>query len=339
MKPAFSVSLMKIELENVNAIDSMVVGDDRKIYLGLSCNPPKYLLASLDPADHSVEDCGVKFNFNKLHNSLIKTTDGKIYGGTWSWIKIHDNECRYSDFEGGHLFCYDPANKLTTDLGRLFRHEQIFALALDPKEEYLYGITFPLKRFFSFHLSEQTLEDIIELKGPIGDTTSHQIACDNRGNVWGTQADGTFFKYEAEEKKFIETSLRLPEKEYHVDSIVMDKERNLLFGGTVQNGLLFSLDPDKESLRIITKAGSQDRLPAIAIDKDGIIFGATGSTIASYFMYDPNTDTHIDFGPIKAEIENITAFRIHSIAIDHEGTLFFGESDRYPYLYICTREK
>ena len=56
-------------------------------------------------------------------------------------------------------------------------------------------------------------------------------------------------------------------------------------------------------------------------------------------MYDPNTDTHIDFGPIKAEIENITAFRIHSIAIDHEGTLSFGESDRYPYLYICTREK
>lgn len=116
-----------------------------------------------------------------------------------------------------------------------------------------------------------------------------------------------------------------------------DEKTNLLYGETVQNGILFVLNPEKEVLKAIGKAGTQARLPALSIDNKGIIFGATGSTIASYFMYDPKVDKLIDFGPIKDETDNITAYRIHYMAINSNGTLFFGESDRYPYLYICKR--
>lgn len=339
MIPSLNVTVVKIQLEHVNAIDSMVIGCDQKVYLGLSCNPPLYLLATYQPYSHRIEDCGVRFNSNKIHNSLVRTKDGKMYGGTWSWIKVHDQECRYSDFEGGHLFCYDPANKSITDLGMPFLHEQIFALTIDPHERILYGITFPMKRFFSFDIAAGELEDIVELKGPLGDTTSHQITCDNEGNVWGSQANGYLFQYDPKKRKFMETSIRLPEGEFHIDSIVRDDSTNLLYGGTVQNGILFILNPTKKILKSIGKAGTQGRLPAIAIDRDGVVFGATGSTIASYFMYDPTDDGLCDFGPIKDEVNDVTAYRIHSMAINHEETLFFGESDRYPYLYVCKRKK
>ena len=339
MIQSFKVSVLKITLENVNAIDSMVVGSDRNVYLGLSCSPPRYLLASYQPHNQRIEDCGVYFNSNKIHNSLVLTKNGKLYGGTWSWIKVHDNECRYSDFEGGHLFCYDVKEKSLTDLGTPFRHEQIFALTIDPNETALYGISFPMKRFFSFQIATKEFKDIVELKGPLGDTTSHQIVCDNEGNVWGSQANGYLFQYNPKTGNFIETAIRLPKGEFHVDSIVRDDKTNLLYGGTVQNGILFVLNPTKKVLRTIGKAGTQGRLPAIAIDQEGYIFGATGSTIASYFVYNPRNDSIFDFGPIENEAKNITAYRIHSMAINAEGTLFFGESDRYPFLYVCKREE
>ncbi len=72
------------------------------------------------------------------------------------------------------------------------------------------------------------------------------------------------------------------------------KKTNLLYGRTVQNGILFVLNPGKEALKVIGKAGTQTRLPAINIDNEGFIFGATESTVASYFMYDPKIDKLVD---------------------------------------------
>jgi hypothetical protein len=337
MNTMFDTSLIHLTLEYVNAIDSMVkVGD--KIYLGLSCMPPQYLLASYDPLNSAIEDCGVRFNANKLHNALVSTQDGKLYGGTWSWIKVSDKDCRYSDFEGGHLFCYDTHTETTNDLGALYHHEQIFALVIDPDEEVLYGITYPLKRFFSFNIKTSEFRDIMEIKGAIGDMTSHQIVCDHEGNVWGSQGNGYLFKYHAKAGKYTETSIRLPQGEFNIDYIIRDDETNLLYGGTAQNALFFSFDPFKENLRIIGKAGPQFRMPALDIGRDGVIFGATGSTEASCFLYDPETDQLKDLGFIRDESKDITAFRIHSMVIDEEGNLYFGESDRLPYLFICKKK-
>jgi hypothetical protein len=337
MSSIFDTSLIQLTLEHVNGIDSMVkVGD--KIYLGLSCMPPKYLLASYNLLNGAIEDCGVRFNSNKLHNALVSKQDGKMYGGTWSWIKVSDKDCCYSDFEGGHLFCYDPHTKTTEDFGALYDHEQIFALVIDPAEEVLYGITYPLKRFFSFNIKTNEFNDITEIKGALGDMTSHQIVCDHDGNVWGSQGNGYFFKYQAKAGKYTETSIRLPEGEFNIDYIIRDDQTNMLYGGTAQSALFFSFDPFKENLRIIGKAGPQFRMPALGIDRDGIILGATGSTEVSCFLYDPKTNQLKDLGLIRDESKDITAYRMHSMVIDKEGNLYFGESDRLPYLFICKRK-
>jgi len=90
------------------------------------------------------------------HNSLL--------GCTSTYDDLFDDEP--ADYEGGHLFSFDPETGLLEDFGIMAANEGINCIAVDTVRGMIYGVTYPAGHLFSFDLKHKTVRDFGEVMTP-----------------------------------------------------------------------------------------------------------------------------------------------------------------------------
>jgi hypothetical protein len=83
------------------------------------------------------------------------------------------------------------------------------------------------------------------------------------------------------------------------------------------------------------------RFPALALDRNGVLFGAGGMNGQTQLIrWDPRTDRIEDFGRLADERTGLVPARVHEIAVDDRERVFLGENDnhtRASYLWSVER--
>ena len=371
---AMQCRMKEVHVGNSSAVVALVTGGDGKIYGGVTGRDR--LAFRLDPETDTIEDLGlVVAGHHKIHHSIGKGPDGKVYLGTGHRYSDVMPDYVYQDYEGGRLIEYDPASGTFTDLGVRIPNEGTFCMAVDAERGRVYGVTYPSNRFWTYDIGTKKGED----KGHIGPHLTHSIAVDADGNVWGSYGYGRLFKYDLAEDRVLKTRITLPGEGQNLDSIVL-APNGLLYGGTgdwarvgyEQGGYVFVLDPKEGRTRYLGKPAVEGRIPAMALGTDGkTVYGCTGSTEASVFVLDIESEDLTSLGfivvpwdempaearakqaegqPVGAGAETRrrrrqsresdalgghVAYRIHMMTVGLDGTLYCGETDKDPYLYIC----
>lgn len=166
------------------------------------------------------------------------------------------------------------------------------------------------------------------------------IICDNAGNVWGSRDQGFFFKYDVKQDKLMDTPIEMPLMigtedaiitEISVDSLTKDSS-GMIYGGTTSDGYLFRLNPATGEVICFGKPLRQQRIRALAMGRDGMVYGVGGedSGISKLFRYNPKNGDMRELGVIHER--GWTVYRIDTIAIGSDGTLYLGESSRISHL-------
>jgi outer membrane protein assembly factor BamB len=166
------------------------------------------------------------------------------------------------------------------------------------------------------------------------------IICDNQGNVWGSRDQGLFFKYDVGEDKLVDTPIEMPLMigtedaiitEISVDSLAKDGS-GMIYGGTYSDGYLFRLNPTTGEVICFGKPIRQQRIRALAVGRDGLVYGVGGEDagISKLFRFNPITGDMRELGVIHER--GWTAYRIDTIVIGADGTLYLGESSRISHL-------
>ncbi len=166
------------------------------------------------------------------------------------------------------------------------------------------------------------------------------IICDNQGNVWGSRDQGLFFKYDIRQDKLIDTSIEMPLMigtedaiitEVSVDSLVKDAG-GIIYGGSYSDGYLFRLNPQSGEVICLGKPIREQRIRALAIGKDGMVYGVGGEddAVSKLFRYNPRTGDLRELGVIHDR--GWTVYKIDTLVIGADGALYLGESSRISHL-------
>ncbi len=166
------------------------------------------------------------------------------------------------------------------------------------------------------------------------------IICDNQGNVWGSRDQGYFFKYDPRQMKIFDTPVQMPLAEgtedgviteISVDSLVKDKS-GLIYGGTYSDGYVFRIDPASGEVINLGKPLREQRIRALTIGPDGMLYGIGGedSFISKLFRYNPRNGDMRELGVIHER--GWTVYRIDTIIAGSDGALYLGESSRISHL-------
>ena len=355
----FSVRTLIIDdiVPGANSIVSMVVTKEGFLYCGLT-NPSGngHLLLKYDPFKDSAEDCGViledyetprdqvdKSNVKLGHHALEIGCDGKIYGCTSALQGPSYPLYRYEDIAGGHMISYDPKTGEVKDFGVPIPHEFAFAATTDLRGEKFYCLTYPMNYFFAFEIPEGRVSVKGQIRGKMGEFICHDLVCDKLGNVYGSYGAGYLFKYDPDKDEIIETDVKLP-GEGVLDAATLSPD-GIIYGGT-RDGYFFSFDPETEKVRNLGSPPGGKRTCGVEVGRDGKIYGFQGDMHVGgvgnthLFVYDPELDKITDLGLIEDSTRGTwggarkRAYVIHATAVGLDGTIYAGETDRYPHLYI-----
>lgn len=368
---------------NSSAITSLLTASDGKIYGGTS-GEVSYLFM-FNPVTNKVRHLGKIEGQESVHHSLVEGKDSCIYIGTgknmleeislskpgvnegidkslWKDIQNH-----FKDYEGGHLFKYNPKrsnNKVKLpevpseleDLGIPLAKNSIYALTINPKGDEIYGLTYPDGHFFIYNINGKKFSDLgsvdekIVFHGPERDWRSlpRALICDNSGNVYMSGTNGIIKYYSRASKKIISTDLKIPGDNYYlqffsdynvVESFAKDPS-GLIYGGT-SDGYLFSLATDSLKITNLGKVRASRRLRCLTIGPDGKVYLMAGERSTSkpcqFYCYNPRQGGFDDLGLLIVDRSPYYYWRgqqFDSMTTGKDGTLFLGESERRSHLFI-----
>jgi len=222
--------------------------------------------------------------------------------------------------------------------------DYIQTISLDTARRLIYGFTYPVFRFFKYDLKSDEVRDF----GYMG-SIPHIMAIDDEGGIWATYSPyfHHLFRYDPDRDRLDFLKLSLPWSAANpvsmypgagpVDSMLNGKD-GYIYIGTVQ-GSLVRLEPRRLQVDYLGKPSVEDRLPAMEIGKDGLIYGVCGSDWKTcLFTYDRRKNSFRNLGPVYDSKRKTSCFRPHDIALTDDGTLYCAETDnpkRSGYLWEC----
>jgi len=89
---------------------------------------------------------------------------GLIFGATSTYNEVFDDKSK--DYDGGHIFSFDPATRMIVDFGVIARRQGINCIVVDSVRRKIYGVTYPAGHLFSFDIETRTIKDIGEIMTP-----------------------------------------------------------------------------------------------------------------------------------------------------------------------------
>jgi hypothetical protein len=370
--------------ENSSAITSLLLGKDNKIYGGTT-GEMAYLFL-FDPITNKVKHLGKIEGQESIHHALVQDSDGYIYIGTgknmfreiemskeglgeepvdktlWRDIKSH-----FSDYEGGHLFRYDPKasnekvklpnmESEVEDLGIPVTQNSIYALTINHKANEIYGLTYPDGHFFIYSIENKKFMDLGEIDDQLSfhgperywRSLPRSLICDDSGRVFTSSTNGILKYYSPKSKKLESTGLKIPGDYYYnqfytdyavVEDFIIDNS-GLIYGGT-SDGYLFSFDPQKMELLNLGKPRSERRLRCLTMGNDGNIYLIAGersrSRPCNFYKYNIESSSYEELGLLLVDRSPYyywRGYQFDSIVTGDDGTVYIGESERRSHLFL-----
>jgi hypothetical protein len=87
-----------------------------------------------------------------------------IIGSSSTYDEILDDAGK--NYEGGHLFSFNPATRKNSDLGIIVPGQGINCIVMDSMRGKIYGVTYPAGHLFSFDLATRSTKDFGEIMTP-----------------------------------------------------------------------------------------------------------------------------------------------------------------------------
>ena len=369
---------------NSSAITSLITARTGIIYGGTSGDDAYFFL--FDPAINKARHLGKIPGHGGIHHSLVEDKNGNIYIGTgknmfedvplskwgegddkfdvtlWKDIKRH-----FNDYQGGHLYCYRPAEsnekvKLVDmeseieDLGIPLANNSIYALTMNPDGDEIYGLTYPDGHFFIYSIPLEKFTDLGEVDpqkvyhGPERQwrTLSRALICDDSGKVYMSGNKGMLKYYDPETGELVDTDIEVPGDYYYlqfyqdytaVEYFTKDTG-SLIYGGTT-DGYLFSFDPQQMQMNNLGKVRASRRLRCLTIGKDGKVYLMAGERSTTrpcqFYLYDPQLGRFETLGLLIADRSPYYYWRgqqFDCMTTGLDGTIYLGESERKSHLFL-----
>jgi len=358
-----------------SAVTSLAEGPDGSVYggtTGRACH-----LFVFSPSLNRVKNLGKIDGHESIHHSLVVAADGTIYFGTglneldqypisepqpgnsgiikalWS-----DIEKRYSKYEGGHLYKFDPSREKrewidpeelcqAEDKGLAVPHNGIYAMTINNDLKEIYGISYPDGHFFVYKMDTGKFTDIGETYkekifcGPDNRSIrgiSRAMVCDNNGFVYGSADDGAIFRYDPKKGKIENLPLKIPAVYHSVVEAFAKDQNGAIYGGTSE-GCLFRFEPEKMKVANLGKPYAQSRIRGLAIGKGGLLYGVAGERKdhCQIFRYNIPDAEFADLGVLKVVREPYyiwAGLQLDSMLAANDGVIYIGESERRSHLFI-----
>ena len=341
-------------------------------------------LFNFDPKTNKVYPLGRIPGTKGVHHCILEGKGGLVYiGGGLNEIELltltrdmphgrraieyqlwDDIKAKYKDYEGGHLFAYDPSegddavyfNEETAkvrDLGVAVPGNSIYALAIDAAGEKIYGISYPDAVFFEYDIRTAAFKnygkwmEMLAYPGPErswrGVPRALAVAPD--GKVWTSGDNGLLQCFDPATASFQSTLMRIPGEYWEtqnynafpvVEQIFAETDGSLT--GSTSDGFIFRAEPSDENLVNLGKPRVERRVRAMTKGLDGRYYMICGEkdNVCRLFSYAAG-EGFVDYGvlgvdrsPYYAKI----AYQFDSMSTASDGSIFIGESDRRAKLFI-----
>lgn len=363
-------------------ITALMAHSNGKVY-GATSGKASHLFV-WDSRVNKVFPLGVLPNAQGVHGCLVEGKDGTVYVGTGKnehtlillskkmpegrraiehqlWADI---ESRYSGYEGGHLYAYDPgkgdadvylgdAPAKVSDIGVPLPGESIYAMAIDAQRGVIYGLGYPHAELFAFDIAKRETRKLgkwmekLSYPGPERSWRGvpRALAVDADGVVWSSGDDGLLRFYDPRICDFGETMMRIPGEYWEtqacnafpvVEQIAVRDDGTFI--GTTSDGFVFTASPNVGRLVSWGKPRVERRIRTSTIGKDGRLYMIAGEkdNVCRLFSFD-RENGYLDYGvlgvdrsPYYAKI----AYQFDAMATAADGTILIGESDRRAKLFM-----
>ena len=247
---------------------------------------------------------------------------------------------------GGRIFRYDPRGEFSViwryevkpiEFPGVELGEDAACGAAEPESGKIYAVGRKSSALFEVDIQQKSVRRLAEIEGA---GKSNALALVGRGNIFGSGKNGHLFRYAISSGALDVLDLQLPSPKgmeflNHLDSAVCD-EQGTIFAGTTL-GTIFRFEPAALKVTGYGRPVSDHRIRALALGKDGIVYGAAGSPgkNSHLFRWDPRTGEVKDLGlPMVHFPKNWVCYDISALATGPNGEIYIGESERISFLMI-----
>lgn len=353
-----------------------------RIY-GATSGKQSYLF-SFDGKTNKVYPLGFIPESKGVHHAIAEGPGGIVYiGGGLNEIELltlskdmphgrrsienqlwNDIKARYADYDGGHLYSYDPAEgdddiyldgtqSKVKDLGIPVKGNSIYAMTINADKSVIYGISYPDAVFFSYDLNTSSFRqyglwmEMLSYPGPERSwrAVPRSLVCTPDGKVWSSSDNGLMRCFDPQTEKFSESMMRIPgeyweTQNYNAFPVIeqLFAEQDGTLTGSTTDGFIFKAIPAEDKLISYGKPRVERRVRAMTKGKDGRYYMICGEKDNVCRMFSFNEEEgYLDYGvlgvdrsPYYAKI----AYQFDSMCTGADGTVFIGESDRRAKLFL-----
>lgn len=279
-------------------------------------------------------------NEMKIHKGLWLDAERRaVFFGTASLSRIPD----LIDAPGGRLVRYDIDSGSFATLGHPLAGNYIQATNYDTHRQLMYAFFEPSHSFAVWSVAESRL-----VRCHCVESIVHVSDLDDRGGVWGTYGhEHKFFRYDPDADRFefpencvMPTARAAANKMYEgagpVDCLINGGDGYLYVASALCE--LYRIDQSSYEIEFLGRALPWNRLPAITIGDDGLIYGVGGNdNHTTLFRYDREARKFETLGLVAADDGEI-CFRPHDLVLAN-GSAWVAETDtpqRSGYLWQCS---
>jgi hypothetical protein len=366
-------------------IAALLAHSNGRIY-GATTGKHSYLFC-YDHMTNKVYPLGKIGDAKGVHHSLAEGTNGLVYIGTglnelenlvlsrdipygrrtienqlWADIKN-----KYKDFDGGHIYVYDPKKGDTDvylpehmakleDLGVAVSGNSIYAMIINSSKDKIYGISYPDAVFFELDLRTKVVKDYgvwMTMRSYPGPERSwrgipRSLICTTDGKVYSSGDHGLIQYFDPLTGKMEITGMRIPGEYWETQNYngfpvveqLVPGTAGTIYGST-SDGFIFRMDAANEKLSALGKPRVERRVRAMTWGNDRQLYMICGEkgNVCRMFSYDLSGKDEgfkdygvlgVDRSPYYAKI----GYQFDSMCTAEDGTIFIGESDRRAKLFL-----
>jgi hypothetical protein len=319
----------RIEVNNFNIV-SLLLREDNGVLYGATSGDEDHiffmdktrLIFDLGKIDKKINKNSLAVADNKF--LYLAATDKKNN----TFIFKHDTDSDYITTSS----LYDLYPVVETDVK--IKNEVFIEAIFNKWDSNIYYLS-DSGKIFKLNAKKEKMELVVEL----GNGSSETFCSDNSGNLYGVLYGGLIFKYSLVEDKLIETGARIPSqkgRKYLSGVKKMVLKDNIIYGCTSQDAYLFKYDISGDKVFNFGKPDDNFDIRSIAIGKDGIIYGATGTKdrgVGYLFTYDKNGFKHL--GSIAGYVPVIGhCNEPATMVLGSDGEIFIADGDNRSKLFI-----
>ncbi|MDD4190600.1 MAG: hypothetical protein PHI28_04675 [Mangrovibacterium sp.] len=365
-------------------VAALLAHSSGRVY-GATTGKQSYLF-SYDYMTNKVYPLGKIGNEKGVHHSIVEGANGMVYIGTglnelelltltsdipggrrtienqlWTDIKN-----KYRDFDGGHIYVYDPKKgdadvylpeqmAKVEDLGVAVTGNSVYAMVINPNKDKIYGISYPDAVFFEFDLLTKAFKkhgEWMTIKSYPGPERSwrgvpRSLVCSADGKVYSSGDNGLMQYYDPATGKIEMTGMRIPGEYWETQNYnaypVVEQLVPALDGtvyGSTSDGFIFRMNLENETLAVLGKPRVERRVRAMTMGRDQQVYMICGEkdNVCRLFSYDAAEQNGFsDYGVLGVDRSPYYAkigYQFDSMCTASDGTIFIGESDRRAKLFF-----